>query len=183
MEKEFSDEERVFIKELAKKAVENYLKKGTKIKLKKIPSFLEQKRACFVTLNKNGNLRGCIGNILPKDKLYRSIINNAINAGFSDPRFPPLRKEELDKLSYEVSILTIPEKLNYANEGELLEKIKQKGVIIRKGFKEATYLPQVWQHFKKPENFLSSLCQKAFLGKSCWKEDIEVFVYDAIVIK
>lgn len=181
-EGEYSDVEKVLIKGLARDSVENYVKTGERLKLDKIPQKLRVQRACFVTLKINGSLRGCIGNILPVGALYEAIIENAINAAVHDPRFPPVRGEELKDIDYEVSVLTIPRKIEYKSEKELFSKIKGKGVILRKKGYESTYLPQVWKQFSSEGLFLSSLCQKAGLPPDSWKKNMGVLVYEAIVI-
>jgi hypothetical protein len=126
--------------------------------------------ACFVTLNDEKDLRGCIGTIEPVDKLYESIIDNAISAAMRDPRFSPVTKDELAGLKYEVSVLSQPRDIFFSTKDELFEKIKDRGVIISKSGQRAVYLPQVWEHFTSPESFLTSLCRKAGLGSGEWKE-------------
>jgi len=138
-----------------------------------IPENIKQKyskkQASFVTLTINNELRGCIGSLLPTKPLYQDIIENAENAAFNDPRFPSLTKSELPKIKIELSLLTIPKPINYKDSKNLLEKIKNKGVIIKSGFNQATYLPQVWEQLPSPEQFLSSLCIKSGLPADFWK--------------
>lgn len=179
---EYSESERKFMLNLAKSAVEEYVKTGKRITAKNVPEKLKEERACFVTLNENDNLRGCIGTLTPVGRLYESIIDNAISACSRDPRFTPVEEKELTKISYEVSILTEPKKISYKNESELFQKINGKGVILKKGVYEATYLPQVWEQFGSEQDFLSSLCEKAGLDSNEWKKKIEVYVYDAVKI-
>jgi len=99
--------------------------------------------AVFVTLNENHHLRGCIGSIVAHRPLIDDLIHNAKAAAFSDPRFSPLRKEELDKISLEVSLLTPPKELPYTTIADLRQKIRPgiDGVILRLGNQQATYLP------------------------------------------
>lgn len=137
-----------------------------------------KKQACFVTLIISGELRGCIGSLVPRQPLYQDIIENAINAAFNDPRFPALTKQELNQVKIEISILTIPKKLDYKDEKDLLKKIKNKGVIIKQGWNQATYLPQVWEQLPTPEQFISSLCMKAGLSPNIWKTGkLQVQIY------
>ena len=98
---------------------------------------------------------------------------NAINAAFHDPRISPLTAQELDKVDIEVSILTEPKPLAYRDSADLLEKlcVNEDGVIIRKGTKSATFLPQVWEQPPRPEDFLSHLCRKAGLPYDTWKKN------------
>jgi AmmeMemoRadiSam system protein A len=141
--------------------------------------FLEQ-RGTFVTLTTGGNLRGCIGHIIPQESLIEGIRVNAINAAFQDPRFPPLTGEEWEKVKVEISILTEPKPLAYADAQDLLQKLRPEidGVIIRKGYHQSTFLPQVWDQLPQKEEFLSQLCRKAGLGSDAWKQgDLEVSTY------
>src|SRR3989338_11221433 len=104
-----------------------------------------EKSATFVTLYKNGRLRGCIGSLIAARPLYQDVILNAVNAAFFDPRFNPVAKDELSSLCIEISILSKPRKLEYVNNADLLRKLKTSyGIIIKKGYSTATFLPQVW---------------------------------------
>ncbi len=132
---------------------------------------LRAERGTFVTLTRNGMLRGCIGNIIPRGSIIESVKRNAINAAFRDFRFPPLTRDELKDIHIEVSILTLPEKLEYSDARDLLSKLRPKvhGVIIEKDGASATFLPQVWDQLPEPEEFLSRLCMKAGLPANEWK--------------
>lgn len=177
----FTLEERKFMEKIAKNAVETYVKEGKRIQLDDIPDSFKKKLACFVTLNDDVDLRGCIGTIEPVDELYRSIIDNAISAATRDPRFTPVTPNELNGLKYEVSVLSEPMEISFKTDVELFEKIKDNGVIVLKSGSRAVYLPQVWEHFKYPENFLSSLCRKAGLSPDEWREKgLKIFVFQKI---
>jgi AmmeMemoRadiSam system protein B/AmmeMemoRadiSam system protein A len=140
-----------------------------------------QKRCgTFVTLKKDGQLRGCIGNLSPNDSVLEGVKQNAVNAAFHDPRFPPLRPYELEKIRISVSILTEPQPLEYKQISELLSRLRvhEDGVIIRKANAGATFLPQVWEQLPKPEKFLTQLCLKAGLPPDAWqKSKLEVWTY------
>ena len=179
---EYLAEEKKMILNLAKNAVENFVKFNKTITSSNKSNKLKEKRACFVTLTQNGDLRGCIGTIEPQGPLDQSIIQNAISACSQDPRFSPITPEELPEIEYEVSILTLPQKISFNNNKELFSQIKNKGVILQKNFYQATYLPQVWEHFSREEDFLSSLCEKAGLGRDEWQKEIEVSVYEAFCV-
>ena len=140
---------------------------------------LKQKKGVFVTLTLNGRLRGCIGTIQPITPLYEAVVQNAVGAAYSDPRFPPLIKEEANKLEIEISILTEPVKLDYTNSAELFKKLNSDlGVIIKKSFAAATFLPQVWEQLPDKEQFLTNLCLKANLSPDAWKDSsAEVYAY------
>lgn len=147
---------------------------------------LLKKRGVFVTLEIEGSLRGCIGNIEAVYELEDGVRENAVNAAFDDPRFPSLSKEEFSELEIEISILTVPKRLEYKNIDDFLEKLTplKDGVILRKGPYGATYLPQVWEQIRDKEVFLSSLCQKAGLEFNEWRDGLlEVYTYQAEVFQ
>lgn len=178
---DFTKEERELMVKIAKLAVETYVSEDKKIKYEDVPESFKKKLACFVTLADEVDLRGCIGTIEPVDKLYRSIIDNAISAATRDPRFAPVTKKELKGLKYEVSVLSEPKEISYSSTEELFKKIKDKGVIISKSGYRSVYLPQVWEHFTSEERFLSSLCQKAGLSSGEWKEKgMKFFMFEKI---
>ncbi len=145
---------------------------------------LEEKRGVFVTLTIGGDLRGCIGNIMPVYPLEEGVKRNALNAAFDDPRFEPLSEDEFEKIDVEISVLSVPKKLEYSDSEDLLRKLKplRDGVIIESGPFSATYLPQVWEEIKDKEMFLSTLCMKAGLPADEWKTgSLDVSVYQAEV--
>ncbi|MFH1291891.1 MAG: AmmeMemoRadiSam system protein A [bacterium] len=172
-----------YISQLARRSIGHYLATGTKLLIDEsdLPDQeLKQKRSCFVTLELDGKLRGCMGHIRPIQELYLDIIDNAVKAGFEDPRFSPLTKDEFDNVDIEISILTEPQKLDFIDSQDLIDKLRAgiDGVIISKGNYGATYLPQVWEDLSSKKEFLSSLCLKAGLGADDWKNSkLEVKVY------
>jgi len=147
--------------------------------------FLAEERATFVTLKIDGNLRGCIGSILPRMALIDDVIYNAKQAAFSDPRFPPLTPEEYEKIHIEVSILTIPKKLEYEDEMDLKRKIipKRDGVILSLADKQATFLPSVWDELPVFEIFFGHLCMKAGMQGDCLKYHPLIYTYQAEIIE
>jgi hypothetical protein len=154
--------------------------------LEKDFEILKEKRGAFVTLELNGNLRGCIGNIYAIYPLETAIYKNSLSAAFDDPRFAPLAKDEFKNVKIEISVLTVPKKIKYKSAKEFLEKLTplKDGVVIEKGYYSATYLPQVWEDLQNKEQFLSSLCIKAGLPSDEWKKgELEVFTYQAEVFK
>jgi len=151
--------------------------KGEIIKLtNEIKEEYSKKQACFVTLTINNELRGCIGSLEAHQELWKDIINNSMNAAFNDPRFPPLNKNEFDNINIEISILSIPKKLNYKSSEDLLKKINNKmGLILQKSFYSSTFLPQVWKQIPKKIDFLEHLSIKAGLKKDDWKSSNFLF--------
>ena len=143
------------------------------------PKF-QERRGTFVTITLNGRLRGCIGHIIPQESLLEGVRVNAMNAAFGDPRFPGLTKSEFEKIRVEVSILTAPKPLAYTDANDLLAKLKPgtDGLIIRKGYHQATFLPQVWEQLPNKKDFLTHLCLKAGLAGDAWAYDqLEVHTY------
>lgn len=139
-----------------------------------------EKRGTFVTLTMNNNLRGCIGHIIPQESLIEGIRINALNAAFEDPRFPPLSKNEWSNVKVEISILTEPEFLEYSDANDLLGKLRPgiDGVILKKGYAQSTFLPQVWEQLPDKRDFLTHLCMKAGMSGSEWKKgDLTVYTY------
>jgi AmmeMemoRadiSam system protein A len=139
-----------------------------------------QKHGVFVTLTKRGDLRGCIGFLEGRETVKDAVKHNALNAAFSDPRFPPLKASEARDIDIEVSILTDPAPLEYSGAEDLLAKLRPgvDGVIIQLGMHAATFLPQVWDQLPGKEDFLGHLCLKAGLPANAWQQgNLEVQVY------
>ncbi|GIU00673.1 hypothetical protein TSL6_11790 [Sulfurovum sp. TSL6] len=142
---------------------------------------LKENGAVFVTINTKPNeqLRGCIGSLQAYRPLYEDIIHNAQAAALRDPRFVPLRVEELDHITLEVSILSEPQILHYTDSEDLKSKVVpfQDGIVLKLNGKQATYLPQVWEQLPKFDDFFSSLCMKANLGRDCLSHHPEISTY------
>jgi len=128
------------------------------------------KRASFVTLLKNGQLRGCIGSIVPVRPLEEDVAYNAVQAAFYDPRFPPLSEDETPYLEIEVSVLS-PMYLFEGTNEEFLEFLKEKkpGVYIQCLGGSATFLPQVWEQIPDEKTFMEELSMKAGLPPHEWQ--------------
>ncbi len=141
--------------------------------------WLEEEGAVFVTLNLDGNLRGCIGSLVAHRKLYEDIIYNARSAALNDPRFQPLTKEEFEHAEVEVSILSKPEPLEYKSTEDLKNKVNKgiDGIVLKAGANQATFLPQVWEQLPTFELFFAHLCQKAGLSSNCLELHPDILVY------
>jgi AmmeMemoRadiSam system protein B/AmmeMemoRadiSam system protein A len=133
---------------------------------------LQDKSGVFVTLKKHGELRGCIGTLQAYESIVHNVSDHALNAAFHDPRFSPLKDQELEQVCIEVSVLTKPHPLTYADADDLVAKLRPSidGVTIRKGYASATFLPQVWEQLPRTEDFLSHLCMKAGLSSKAWRD-------------
>ncbi len=170
---------------IARGTIEGYLKDGKTPEVKVKDETLKQKGGCFVTLNKNGQLRGCIGHFDADTPLFEIVSKMAIESSQHDSRFPSVKLKEMKDIEIEISVLS---PLRPTDD---LLSIKKgvNGIYIRekKGYRGGTYLPQVWsEHFsdKDAEYFWTHLCQyKAGLPPDAWKhpEKYELLIYDAEV--
>lgn len=171
-----SPEEGRFAVALAREALEGHVSgKGVQARNLDSPPFSEM-RGVFVTLNSTGrvgdNLRGCIGFPYPVKKLGDAIREAAVAAASEDPRFPPVRIEELDSIIVEVSVLTPPQDLDVPRrELPLHVRIGQDGLLISRSYASGLLLPQVATEFKMDQvEFLSQACMKADLPPDAWLE-------------
>lgn len=141
--------------------------------------FLAKEGACFVTLKYNESLRGCIGSIVAHRTLLEDILHNALSAAFGDPRFKPLKIEELSHLSLEVSLLTKPEILEYDDYNDLLKKVTphKDGLILNYGSYQGIFLPQVWEQLSSVELFLEHLSYKAGANPSIFANHPTIYRY------
>lgn len=182
---QMSIENQQYLLQLARTVILDHLGEKTSNPLpeRNTPEFME-KRGCFVTLHACGLLRGCIGIIEPIKSLIAGVKENAIHAGFHDPRFPPVTLNEMENIIIEISILTRPVPLVFENADDLKKQLKPgvHGVILSKGYHRATFLPQVWEQLPGTEDFLGHLCRKAGMRNTCWKDTTTaVEVYEVSV--
>ncbi|MFP4663760.1 MAG: AmmeMemoRadiSam system protein B [Bacteroidales bacterium] len=177
---DLTSKEKDFLLRLARKAIEQkfYPHKIDLPESKDVPENLHTPCGAFVTLHKNGKLRGCVGRLGESEPLFEVVKSMAVSAAFHDHRFPPLVQKELQEISIEISVLTPLVPMNDISE---LEPGKH-GVYIKKGFASGTFLPQVatdtgWSK----EEFLGHCAQdKAGIGWDGWK-DADVYLYKALV--
>lgn len=123
---------------------------------------LAQRGACFVTLHLDGALRGCIGSIRAQRPLAEDVSANAAAAATRDPRFPPLDRDEFDRVVIEVSLLSAPEFIDFSDEADLMRQVTphEHGLILFAGCRGSTFLPQVWAQLPDPQDFLAALKRK-----------------------
>jgi len=173
------------ILKLSRQTLEGFIKTNQEVpQVKDSQRELEVKRGCFVTLKKNGQLRGCIGSILPEQSIARCVVDNTINAAVNDYRFNRVEETELSSIDIEVSLLTVPEPLPHKDPQDLLQKLapRKHGVILKKGMHSATFLPQVWDELSDKQEFLRHLCLKGGMSLDCWKDsETQILVYEAEV--
>lgn len=144
-----------------------------------VPADLSQLGASFVTLLKDGQLRGCIGSLEAYQPLGQDILANTRRAAFEDPRFAPVSAGELAQLELEVSLLTRPQPMAVAEEAELLRRIRpgEDGLIVQCGAQRATFLPSVWQQLAQPQEFVAALKAKAGLSGDFWSPRMRWWCY------
>lgn len=177
-------EEKQQLLKIARETLENYIRKGKvpDVDENKLTETLKQKVGAFITLNKQGKLRGCIGRFEADKPLYKIVQDMTIASSTQDARFPQVKEDEVEDIEIEISVLTPMEKVSSPDE----IKLGEHGVYIKKGPFAGTFLPQVahstgWSK----EKFLGHLCKdKAGLSWDAWKEkDTELYTYRAIVFE
>jgi AmmeMemoRadiSam system protein B/AmmeMemoRadiSam system protein A len=175
----FSAAEKTQLKDIARRSIEAAVKGTKQPQFKNMTGKLLDPYGVFVTLNKRGNLRGCIGRIIGDQPLYLSCQQMAIAAALEDPRFNPVRKDELDDLTIEISILTPPERITDFSK----ITIGPDGLIISKGYNRGLLLPQVAVEYGwTVEEFLEQTCHKAGLPSNAYESpDAEVYKFSAEV--
>jgi uncharacterized protein len=183
-----SDQDGETIVKTARDAVTEYLQTGKKINLHEdFKSKFSYNSGVFVTLNKKENLRGCIGFPTPVKKLYQSLVDASIASAIEDPRFPPVKYEELNEISFEVTILTPPKEVKVTNPLEYINKIKvgRDGLIVKWEFGSGLLLPQVPVEYGwNEEEFLNHTCEKAGAPFDCWKSKSTIILqFEGIVFK
>ncbi len=146
-----------------------------------------EKLGVFVTLTIDGELRGCIGFPEPVFELYKSVVDAAKSAAFSDPRFGPLSEEEYGKIEVEISVLTKPELINVEKPEDYLRKIRigEDGLIIRGLYGSGLLLPQVFTEYKcDAEQAFNMVCEKAGLDRDAWKDlNNKIYKFQAQIFK
>lgn len=174
--------------QIARRSLESYFEDNVVLKkdelIKEYP-VLKELGASFVTLTKDGHLRGCIGTLIAHENLYDNVFENARKAAFGDPRFDSLSLEELNQIDIEVSVLSTPKPLEYVGIEDLKDKLipHRYGVILKHHSHQATFLPQVWEQLPVFEDFMLHLCYKAGLNLSCLNEGAQVYIYEVDKVK
>ncbi|OAN50078.1 AmmeMemoRadiSam system protein B [Magnetospirillum moscoviense] len=150
-----------------------------------MPAAMGQPGAVFVTLKRAGQLRGCIGSAIAWRPLLEDVTDNAFKAAFKDPRFPPLRPDEVQGLDLSVSVLTPPEPMTFVDQADLLAQLRPRidGLIIEDGGKRALFLPSVWEQLPDKGQFLAHLKQKAGMPLNHWSTGFKASRFQAVEIK
>lgn len=164
--------------ELARSEINRYL--GLEYKSIEKEDEWDEKRATFVTLTIDGNLRGCIGSLEAKQSIYEDIKHNSISAAFGDPRFPQLTESEIQNTIIEISVLTPLKEIIFNTETDITNQIIpfKMGLLLEYGMYRGTFLPQVWEYFNRPEDFFRNLKQKAGLSEDFFDPSMKLFYYE-----
>jgi len=170
--------------QLARRSIEHGIanKAPVRVLLEDFDAELQQPGATFVTLRKQGQLRGCIGSLSADRPLASSVASNAFSAAFRDHRFSPVNEEELDELQIHISLLTPLEPIVFSSERELLAAIEPEvdGIVLEDGYMRGTFLPSVWKQIPDKQEFLQQLKLKAGMSSDYWSQSLKAFRYHAI---
>ncbi len=183
---QLSDEEKRALLVLARSSVETWVRDQRPVEAEELTRRfpkLGTPRACFVTLRREGQLRGCIGSLEPRRPLADDVLHNAVSAAIHDTRFRPVEVSELSSLRYSISVLDLPRPLHGVSAGDLPAYMgrHRPGVIIEYRGRRSTFLPSVWEELTDPESFLSRLCLKQGSPPGCWKDsDVRISTYGSI---
>lgn len=173
-----STEQKKKLLEIARQSLETFVKTGKRPEFSTNDPVLKRISGAFVTLKEHNDLRGCIGRIIGDMPLYQVIAQMAIEAGTGDPRFYPVKEDELKDLEYEISVLSPLEKITDTNQ----IKVGTHGIIIRKGFNSGLLLPQVATEYGwDRETFLEQTCHKAGLPADAYQSGADIFIFSAEV--
>ena len=188
MQTPLSDTDKETLLRLAREAVEATANQSDPqpIDLQSFSPALRQPGLSFITLYRGDQLRGCIGGLTPDHPLVEDVRLHAIAAATKDHRFSPLQADEIPEVTIEISVLSIPQPLEYQSAEDLVNKLHpgEDGVIIEQGLQRATFLPQVWKKIPDPKQFLEMLCEKALLPRDAWRSgDLRVLTYQVISLR
>jgi len=178
VDRELTAEEKKCLLGLARRAIERHFEHGDLLRTPCDSEFLGAERGAFVTLHEGDELRGCIGYPVPVKPLWTTVVEMAVAAATQDFRFEPLRREELDRIRIEISVLGLPRPVGQPSEVE----VGRHGIIVSKGYHKGLLLPQVpveqgWDR----ETFLRHGCLKAGLPQDEWRKGARIEVFTAQV--
>ncbi|MFC1753553.1 AmmeMemoRadiSam system protein A [Thermoproteota archaeon] len=178
-----SDEQKKALLKLARDSIkEEFTKERVELPADDV---FNERRGVFVTLHKEGSLRGCIGFPIAMHNLSQGILRAAKSAAFEDPRFDPLTEDEVDKLVIEISVLTVPEVIRVMDPKEYEENIKvgRDGLMVKSMDGAGLLLPQVFIEYDCDSiKAIEMTCQKAGLAKDAWKDlSVKVYKFEAEV--
>lgn len=173
--------EREILLDLARSSIRHGVchKTPCPVDLGRLPESFKSPCATFVTLEREGHLRGCMGTLEAKRALAEDIAHNAFAAAFHDPRFVAIDFSEVEALFIQLSLLSAPEIMHFDSEEALIAQLRPHvdGLIMEKGGLTGTFLPSVWEALPGPRDFLQQLKLKAGLPKGYWAKSIKIYRY------
>jgi uncharacterized protein len=177
VEKELNAKEKAALLNIARKAIETYVCTSKNYIEPREEKALNRRNGCFVSIKQGGQLRGCIGNFQSELPLFREVAEMAIASASKDPRFYPLKEEDLQDITLEISVLSPLKKSDSIDQIE----IGKHGIYLEKGYYRGVLLPQVAAEYGwDRETFLSQTCLKAGLPANAWQaEDTEIYIFSA----
>jgi hypothetical protein len=180
MESAINRHDRDFLLDLARKTIVSYVTDRTVPPIETKSTVLCSTSGCFVTITSGGDLRGCIGNFISDKPLYQLVQEMAVSAAVKDPRFYPMRTEDLHSFELEISVLSPLHKVTSIDEIE----VGVHGIYLEKNFSRGVLLPQVaTEHHWDREMFLSQTCVKAGLKPTDWQEGADIYIFSAQIMK
>ena len=178
---ELDREQRDTLLAIARQSIDHGLSHGHPLPVNSgdYPAALQALRATFVTLHKNGQLRGCIGTLEAHRPLVEDVADNAFSAAFRDPRFAPVSTAERDLLDLDISVLSPAMAMQFDSEQDLLRQLRPgiDGLLLEDGPYRGTFLPSVWEQLPEPVDFLRQLKRKAGLSADHWSPRLKVSRY------
>lgn len=164
---------------LARAAIARELGKSRPVTANANAAWLLEPGASFITLMHDGRLRGCIGTLRAHRALVEDVTANAVAAAFRDPRFRPLTAVEFEATEVEISVLSPLEPLAFADERDALARLRigVDGVVFHYGHHNSTFLPQMWEDFGEPAEFIAHLKYKAGLPPDFWDPEVRLSRY------
>ena len=177
MEKELTANEKTALLDIARKAIEAYVRNGKTYVEPREEKALNMRNGCFVTIKQGGQLRGCIGNFQSELPLFREVSEMAVASASKDPRFYPMKEDDLEDFTLEISVLSPLKKSDSIEEIE----VGRHGIYLEKGYYRGVLLPQVATEYGwDRETFLRQTCLKAGLPTEAWQaEDTEIYIFSA----
>ncbi|KIH75791.1 hypothetical protein SAMN05660860_02927 [Geoalkalibacter ferrihydriticus] len=177
MDKELTEKDKKILLKAARKAITDFVTTGSFEPEPREEKSLNRRNGCFVTIKQKGQLRGCIGNFQSERPLFKEIAEMAVASASKDPRFYPMKKEDLADFTLEISVLSPLKKIEEIEEIE----IGRHGVYLEKGFYRGVLLPQVAsEHGWDRNTFLKQTCIKAGLPTNAWQgDDTDIYIFNA----
>lgn len=181
MENELTAKEQKVLLSIARKAIETYIRTGEVYNEPREEKSLNRRNGCFVTITQKGQLRGCIGNFQSERPLFKEVAEMAISSATKDPRFYPMKEDDLKDFKLEITVLSPLRKTENVEEIE----VGKHGIYLEKSFYRGVLLPQVaTEHGWDRETFLRQTCLKAGLPTDAWQaEDTEIYLFSGQIFR